>query len=512
MAAVIPPKRCEMSCRQRLARLQALIFLLLAGGILVSCLAQCSIDEDESSPTQSPIQNPTQVALLPFFIRGSQPTRTPFQPLPPTPYTPAPLPTSLPPTATETPFPILLSTPLPASFSWPPPNYYAPGAPPVTAVPSPYPLFSDAETVNFLLVGSDRRDYDFRTDTLVIASLRPRQHSVTLISIPRDLFVYIPGWTMQRINTAYFQGELIKYPNGGGPGLLKDTILYNLGVRIDHLALVEFNGFRQIIDTVDGIDVPVACEFSDMRKMPSGYWRMYTVGPGVVHMNGDLALWYARARSRSSDFDRGRRQQEMLRALYTRGLQLDILPRLPELYDNLRAAIATDLTLQDLLALVPQAANLDSPRIRSFFINRTYVSAWRTPDGAAVQLPKHAALQAMLQQAMAAFESVEKEKPLLVEIQNGTASLDWDVLAATRLHYAGYETRLTQAEQNNYNTSILYDFTLEQDPQQSEALLQVLGLPASSLVANADPAATSAYRLILGADYNPCFDPANLAH
>ena len=110
-------------------------------------------------------------------------------------------------------------------------------------------------------------------------------------------------------------------------------------------------------------------------------WRLYTIGPGVVHMDGDLALWYARSRLRSSDFDRGRRQQEVLRAIYTRGLQLDVIPHLPRLYKQLHAAITTDLSLDDMLGLAPLAVNLGGEqRIRSFYINKEVVPldhAWR---------------------------------------------------------------------------------------------------------------------------------------
>ena len=106
-------------------------------------------------------------------------------------------------------------------------------------------LNNGQETVNFLLIGSDQRHgASFRTDTMVIAILRPNEGQVSLISIPRDLWVSIPGSGNQRINTAYENGELNGYP-GGGAGLFKDTILYNLGIRIDHTALVDFDGFRR---------------------------------------------------------------------------------------------------------------------------------------------------------------------------------------------------------------------------------------------------------------------------
>ena len=155
-----------------------------------------------ANPDAPPSATPFQPAL--------QASPTPFQPVFPTPTgTILPTPTNL---------PALLAT---ATLD------------PAAAQPSPAPLPSldpsfqltpvtpldNQETVNFLLIGSDKRPGgSFRTDTMVIAMLRPKDGQVALISIPRDLWVYIPGWGNQRINTAYQHGELYSYP-GGGPGL-----------------------------------------------------------------------------------------------------------------------------------------------------------------------------------------------------------------------------------------------------------------------------------------------------
>jgi polyisoprenyl-teichoic acid--peptidoglycan teichoic acid transferase len=469
-------------------------------------------------------QQAPRTASPPLVGWSGPPTRTPFQPDDST-ATPFPEPpnaaTVLPPAPeTETPTP---PPPTPTSApdisTWPPPNAFGPGPTPATPVPPPFPLLSSQETVNFLLIGSDRRATSFRTDTLIIASVRKQDRLVTLISIPRDLYVYIPGWTMQRINTAYQQGELMGYP-GGGAGLLKDTIRYNLGVRINHTALVEFDGFRQIIDTLDGIDVPLACPFTDWHiKNPRrsaedpDNWKLLTIGPGLVHMDGDLALWYARSRLRSSDFDRGRRQQEILRASYSRALRLNVIPRVPQLFEELRSAVDTDISLSDVVELASLAPSLGANRIRSFYINRTYVTSWRTPQNAAVLLPNQEVLQQLIQEAMSPPDPEEEASPdALVEIWNGTENADWDTLAAERLHYAGFETRLAPADRRDYPNSILYDFSVEGDPEQRNLLLRSLGLSESSLEASPGVESQALYRLIIGEDYNPCFDPASLSH
>src|ERR1051326_1925619 len=209
--------------------------ILLAGILLGGCGAPASTS-----------------GALPFTLvtvaPNASPTPTPFQPIPWTP-TGTILPTANPPTATAT-LPAPTQTEVPTID----PNILINTVAPLPTIDasSSQVLNNGQDTVNFLLIGSDKRPGgSFRTDTMVIAILRPNDGQVSLISIPRDLWVSIPGCGDQRIHTAYQHGSSVGYP-GGGPGLLKDTILYNLGIRIDHTALVEFDGFRQIVDTQIG--------------------------------------------------------------------------------------------------------------------------------------------------------------------------------------------------------------------------------------------------------------------
>ena len=212
------------------------------------------------------------------------------------------------------------------------PTVAAPPSPDTSGVgPTPIPLLNDNDTINFLLIGHDQgTPTSFRTDTLVAVILWPNDGQVSMISIPRDLWVYIPTVGMDRINTAYEYG--IGNYQGGGAALLRDTIAYNLGLRIDHMAMVDFSGFSRIVDTLGGIDVPVACPYTDWRLIDPSYdsndpnnWAEYSVPSGMIHMNGDIALWYARSREASSDFDRGRRQQEVLRAMFAQALKANTL-------------------------------------------------------------------------------------------------------------------------------------------------------------------------------------------
>ena len=455
-----------------------------------------------------PLVTPTTLYLV-TIPPDATATATPFQPLSAN-GTPSALPlfteTPLLPTATFDPSALLPASTTSESFYAPP---YA---------PNPSPILTDKDTVTFALLGSDKRPGQtyFRTDTIVIAAVRPASGQVTLISVPRDLYVYIPTVGMDRINTAYEYGDMYHYP-GGGPALLKDTFLYNLGIRIDHLAIVDFDGFRQIVDTLGGLDVPVYCAYTDWHLIDPSYdpnnennWSLYTVGPGVVHMNGDLALWYARSRKKSSDFDRGRRSQEVLRSLYERALQTNQFSKIPELYNEFSSSVITDLTLSDLLKLSPLALHLKNADIRSYYIGRDDVSGWTTPGGASVLLPNGPAIQSLIQMALSPSPRSTQTAALTIEVRNGTANPGWDSLAAERLNYAGYNTSLALADQQNYINSLLYDLSTTPDPSGSAPILNVLGLPSGAYV-SAPTSADINYVLIVGADYQPCFDPSNLA-
>ena len=471
-----------------------------------------------------PAATPTTLFLVTAPV-DSTPTPTPFQPLsdagtpaPPAAGTPLPGAETPAPPFTETPLPGVPTVPsdpnalLPTESSTPQSFYVPPYAPP------PVSVLTDNQTVTFALLGSDKRPGQtyFRTDTIVIAAVRPGAGQVTLISVPRDLYIYIPSVGMDRVNAAYEYGDMYHYP-GGGAALLKDTLLYNLGIRIDHLAIVDFDGFSNIVDTLGGLDVPVYCSYTDWHLIDPSYdpenennWALFTVGPGVVHMNGDLALWYARSRKKSSDFDRGRRSQEVLRALYTRAMQTDAISKIPQLYNDFSSSVITDLKLEGILKLSPLALHLNNADIRSYYIGRDDVTGWMTPGGASVLLPNGPAIQSMLQQALSPSRRTPDQAALTVEVRNGTANSGWDALAAQRLNYAGYNTRLATADRQDYANSLLYDLGSSPSLNLGTPLLTSLGLPSSAFV-SAPTQADVNYVLILGQDYQPCFDPANLA-
>jgi LCP family protein required for cell wall assembly len=458
-------------------------------------------------------------ASLPFALvtaaPNASPTPTPFQPIPWT-QTVSPLSQPIADSTTQTSTP-----PAPTQTGVPTadPNFLINTVAPLPTIDASgsQVLSNGQETVNFLLIGSDRRPGgSFRTDTMVIAILRPNEGQVSLISIPRDLWVSIPGWENNRINTAYQFGISSGYP-GGGPGLLKETILYNLGIRIDHTALVEFDGFRQIVDTLGGVDIPVSCAYTDWRLIDPSYnpenennWYLYTAGPGLIHMDGDLALWYARSRQKSSDFDRGRRQQEVLRALFTQALQAETLKRIPELYNNLKNTVETDLGLADILQLSLYAPQMTNADIRGYYIRPPYVSSWITNGGAYVLSPNQDLLQQLLTEALSPSAKVVEKQAIIIDVMNGTSIAGYEALATSRLNYAGYETNIIPSDRQDYAYSVLIDKSAAQDSTISNSILNVMGMTSGSLIPAPDPSSAAHYLLILGYDYQPCFSPEKL--
>lgn len=434
--------------------------------------------------------------------------------------TPEQIPTSLP----EAPGPGTPPVSSPPPSLAPPPQiwpqagtYGSPGEAATPIPPPSLPVKIPPGAVNVILIGADLGTSDsFRTDLLVIASLRPETADVTLISVPRDLYVYLPGYTMQRVNTAWIYGEKYRYP-GGGFGMLRDALLYNLGIEIDHYVRVDMAGFRRQINELGGIDVHVACTYTDWRlRSPSAEpedeenWVLFTVPSGRVHMNGDYALWYARSRARSSDFDRARRQHEVLRAIYRQALRLELIPRLPELYADLTQTVVTDLTLADLLFLAPMATRLEPSRIQSRFIGRDQVIAWKVPSsGAQVLLPKPDEIQRLLADAF----TTPVADPLLpappevsVQIVNHSRHPDWDLLAAERLAYAGFRTALAEDEPQSGSITQVIELGAGDDSSRS-GLLTALSLDQRQLITQPDTLSPFQFRLLIGNDYRPCFNP-----
>ena len=347
----------------------ALVMILVS----VACSAPFAAD-----PPAEPTLTPEAVsALIVSADPDATATATPFQPVGPT----------LTPTVTFTPEPTATATPT---------NTPEPVA---TDLPAPTPVNIPVESsqgiVNILLLGSDSRPNEggFRTDVIMFVSIDKGKGRVSVISFPRDLYVTIPGWTTQRINTAFAYG---------GFSLLAETFQYNFGVRPQYYILTNFQGFKGIIDSLGGINVNVAAPLSDACDLHQAVKGRCTVNPGVVTMDGDTALWYVRSRHTTSDFDRTRRAQEVLYGLFNRFMHIDAVKHLPEFYESYKNSVQTNMSPVDMLPLLPAISQVasDSSRVHRYAVTPAMVSDYIAPGGAMVLLPNFYAINAMINEAI----------------------------------------------------------------------------------------------------------------
>ncbi len=327
--------------------------------------------------------------------------------------------------------------------------------PTAEAIPEAMPLVSegDYDIINILLMGSATTNSDNPglTDSLMIVSVNRTVGAVSVVSIPRDLYVYIPGFDMQKINTAFFYGET-RAVEGGGYRLLMDTIEYNLGLKIDFYARINFNGFEQIIDSVGGIDLTVDCVIRDWKlkspeldKQVAENYEMFTLGIGRWTLDGDLALWYVRSRKTSSDFDRGRRQQDVLRALWRKVRAGNMLAQLPQTWDALTRSVTTNLTLTDAASMAPLVANMQTSDIQYYrFHLKQEVIGDYSPAGQAVLVPQREAIISLMQQVVLP-PTANQVKPVLplVAVINAGGVPDLEYVAADRLELEGFRTFVT---------------------------------------------------------------------
>lgn len=263
-----------------------------------------------------------------------------------------------------------------------------------TATPAPK-LVKPEGQVNILLLGSDWRSGNgFRTDVILLISLNTKTGSATLVSFPRDLYVEIPGIGMERINAAQ------EY---GGFSLTRATFMANFGIDVDYYMITNFAGFTNIVDTLGGITVFASRELYDVCALPQASDGYCYIPYGNNFMNGETALWYVRSRHSTNDFDRTRRAQEVLIAIFQKSMGLDALSRGSELYGLFQNSVDTDITVGTVLEILPLAGRIysDPSLIRRFAISSSEVYNYVVPGtGAMVLVPDDTLVNQVLKQAL----------------------------------------------------------------------------------------------------------------
>ncbi len=377
-----------------------------------------------------------------------------------------------------------------------------------------------ASRVNMLVMGLDYRDWQAgdipRTDSMIVLTLDPVTLSAGMLSIPRDMWVEIPGFDYGKINTAYFLGEANRLP-GGGPALAVKTVEQFLGIPIHFYAQIDFKAFVDFIDELGfiEIEVPYAMDID-----PLGQGNTIRLRKGSYDFNGEQALAYARARhTDGGDFDRAGRQQQVVMAVLDKVLNFYSLPKLvanaPTLYQTLSSGVKTNLTLQQAISLAWTVSKIDDPfhSIKRATITEDVVTMSMSADGQSILIPIPDEVRMIRDSVFAGSGTVSpvaatltgddaalvREEMARISVQNGTSS---GGLASQTSQYFTAQG-LTVVEETNateiHSASELIVYNGK--PYTITYLAELLGVSSTRIYNQYNPDAPSDIVIILGEDW-----------
>ena len=261
-------------------------------------------------------------------------------------------------------------------------------------------LLQDPKVLNVMLFGEDNKGEDEhgRTDSMIMLSIDSRHKKIKITSFQRDSYVYIPGHGQNKLNAAY---------RIDGPTLTIETIETNFGVKVDRYAVVDYDSFIKIIDTLDGIDMEVTedeIEYINYQMYKNEETTdRYTIksAPGIVHLNGQEALWYARNRGLSigedgneigldgNDWERTSRQRKMLETMFNRFKNAD-LGQIISIVSSIGPMITTNLKKEEITTLLPNA-----PTYLKYDVEQYYVPSdnWQYNDNVIINGERSSVIQ-----------------------------------------------------------------------------------------------------------------------
>ncbi len=263
--------------------------------------------------------------------------------------------------------------------------------------PVEYTPPKDEDRINVLLLGVGDAEHEegrLLTDSIMIVSFKKSTGKIALISIPRDLYVQMPGESYyEKVNVAYVLGEQ-KY--GNGLDYSRKTMSYVTGLYIDYAVAVDFKAFKSVVDALDGITIFLNEPFVEDRQWwcdeNSKNCQPFIVEAGDQTLDGETALFYIRSRFSSSDFDRTRRQQQVMIAIKDKVFSLGVLVN-PLKINNLLDAVAENIRMNvkpwEILGLIKLVQNADTENIirRVFDITFEGLLYETEKDGAYILLP-----------------------------------------------------------------------------------------------------------------------------
>ncbi len=389
--------------------------------------------------------------------------------------------------------------------------------PPALAIgPEPIP-WDGASRVNVLVMGLDYRDWVSgegapRTDTMVLASVDPLSMTAGILTIPRDLWVGIPGFEdPNRINVAYRFGETYQLP-GGGPQLAMSAVEGLLGLKIDYYALIDFYSFEQFIDEIGFIEIDV----------PSNIWvdpidgETVKLKKGAHDLPGNLALAYARARNtEGGDFDRAERTMQVIMAIRNRILSAEMLPtlvsRAPVIFEQISSGVQTNLTLEQAVQLAWLVRQIPEDDIKRGVIGTDHVTFGKSPDGDDVLKPRPEQIRLLRDEiftnsgptspAMAGADPQElmRSEGARITVMNGAGTPGLAARTAEYLTAQGANVVSTGDAPELYNATTIVSYT--GNPYSLDYLVNLMGISANRIYNRYDPSSQIDIEIYLGYDW-----------
>ncbi len=373
--------------------------------------------------------------------------------------------------------------------------------------------------VNILLMGLDARDWESgdgppRTDSMILFTYDPPTGTAGMLSIPRDLWVDVPGFGHNKINAAYQLGEGARLP-GGGPGLAVKTVEQFLGIKINYYGQIDFSAFERFVDLIGGVKINVQNSVN-VHVIGEDFERRIERGRQVL--NGAYALAYARARhSEDGDFDRARRQQEVILAIRQQLMRDDVrnllITRGFQIYQDLSSGVNTNMTIEEMFALGFTLRNVEPSEITQAVISPPdYVTLGTSPDGLSILKPITENIRTLRDnlfsttsvRSVVAISSGSQanmqSEAAAIAVNNGSGVSGLADTTRAYLLAQGFNV-VSTGNANQVGATTLIDYT--GNPYTLQFLTELMGVSPSHIFSRYDPNSQIDVEVIVGPDWTP---------
>ncbi len=361
--------------------------------------------------------------------------------------------------------------------------------------------------INILVAGMGGTNHPggMLTDSIMVVSIDPKNKSLAMLSIPRDLYVPIADHNYSaKINETYSIGE--KEKKGSGANLMKKTIGSVLDLQIHYYTTIDFKGFEKIIDTLGGIDVLVEKAIYDPLYPADDmiHYSPFSIKAGQQHLDGKTALKFARSRETTSDFDRASRQQKVIKSIKDKALTLGFFANPKKVIDTFSAlsdSVRTDFTPTEIRSLVTLIKDISSDKI---------ISNVLTDDSSGPLISDSSSGTYYLKPRDGNFDEVKRiaheiftdpnlrEENAKIEILNGSTQSGVATKLLADLKSYGYNVTKTGNSKDSVEKTVIYDYSNNQKVMTLQFLKKRLNVEVVKASRTSDLADIS---IVIGDDY-----------